>query len=1064
MADQYTLIAKQPESTVVACYERTVRSSQAYESEAELEKEFIAQLKTLGYEYLRIHDEQALLNNLRVRLEELNDYKFTESEWKRFVAQIANEQLTMADKAKIIQHDELLSLLQDDGGNKNIMLIDKDNIARNKLQVINQYKVEDGTHKERYDVTILVNGLPLVHIELKRRGVSIKQAFNQIARYQRDSFWAGTGLYDYVQIFVISNGSETKYYSNTTRFAHCEEMVKAQRKHKMEGNSFEFTSYWSDQRNNVLPEITDFTNTFFAKNTILRVLAKYCVLNSEGQLLVMRPYQIAATEKITGRIRQALLNHKSNDKWLGTVRAGGYIWHTTGSGKTLTSFKTAQLACDIPGVHKVLFVVDRKDLDYQTMKEYDNFKKDCANSNTNGKVLYDQLIDEDAQIIITTIQKLSGVLKNKKYAEKLAPVLEQNIVIIFDECHRSQFGDMHQLITKKFKKYMMFGFTGTPIFAVNANMSAKGKYHTTCETFGGELDEDGNHTKALHTYTVVDAIRDNNVKGFHVDYENTMKLRNGADSKLVWGIDEDSAWHNPKRISLVTQYILDRFAQKTKQGADAFAYTRIDNVSEVVEQEKKAQRGKKVEIEAKKKRVKKAGFNSIFAVDSVKAAIMYYDEFKKQQDALEESKRLKVATIFTYSANEDEDETGLDEDENPEGIGTLDADSRAKLERAIEDYNNMFGTHYSTDGDSFQSYYKDVSLRMKQKDIDILIVVGMFLTGFDAKTLNTLWVDKNLKMHGLIQAYSRTNRILNTVKNVGNIVCFRNLEEATNKALSIFGDENAKGVVIMKTFEEYYKDGYTDAKGEQQPSYVEIVTKLLEAYPLQDMVSLLDDKTKKDFIKLFGILLRMRNLLSAFDEFEADKQLIGEGQMQDYLSWYNKYHEEYKSSNDAEKEKIEEDIEFEMELVKQVQIDITYILQLVQQYHDKQCEDKEIAVKIRKSMEASPDMRDKIELIEKFLERISVKKGETDVTEDWEEFKRKEKEDELNAIIAEEDLRPEETHAFMERSFNRQYVTDTGTEPAKILPPADPFEDDSEEKKKRVLDKLKAFLTKYLNI
>lgn len=1061
MAEQYSIIAEQSESTVVARYERTARTAQGYQSEDNLEQALIKQLVSQGYEYARaIHNEKDLLLNLRVQLEKLNNIQLSENEWKALMGQISNEQMGITEKAFIIQRSEQLNIKLDSGDTKNIKLIDKKDIYRNHLQVINQYKVDDGAHANRYDVTILVNGLPLVHIELKRRGVSIKEAFNQINRYQRDSFWAGRALFDYVQIFIISNGTETKYYSNTTRFDREEETAKAQRKHKTDGSTFEFTSYWSDQNNHLLPDISDFAATFLAKHTLLNILTRYCVLNTDNKLLVMRPYQITATEKILGRINQALLNHRESDHWLGTRRAGGYIWHTTGSGKTLTSFKTAQLASKMKGVDKVLFVVDRKDLDYQTMKEYDSFEPNCANSNCNGLILRKQLVDSDAKIIITTIQKLSGVLKRPNDRIDVTPILSKNVVLIFDECHRSQFGEMHKLITRRFKRYMLFGFTGTPIFAVNCGSVTNVAYRTTAEAFGGEPDANGQPTEPLHKYTVVDAIRDKNVLGFHVDYERTMRMREGTDTSLVWGIDTDEALHSPKRISLVTQYILDNYGRKTKKDADIFAHTKIMNVSEVVKQEKKAQEGRNVEVRAEKQVFKTRGFNSILAVDSVKTAIQYYDEFKRQMEA-DPTKALKVATIFTYAANEEEDELGLLEDESPETAVKLDADSRSALERAIKDYNQLFGTSYSTDGDAFQSYYKDVSLRMKQKDIDLLIVVGMFLTGFDAKTLNTLWVDKNLRMHGLIQAYSRTNRILNAVKNCGNIVCFRNLEKATNDALSVFGDENAGGVVILKTFEEYYCLGYKDNKGEDQPSYTELAELLLADFPVESIIDIVSVDEKKRFIQLFGAILRLRNLLQAFDDFTPDKSIISEGRMQDYLSWYNTLHEEVKTTK-QDKESIIDDIEFEMDLVKQVQIDIPYILQLIQQYHEKNCMDKELLVKITKSVEASPDMRDKKELIVKFIERMTPEKG--DITVSWEEYCEEQKRTDLEQIIEDENLRPEETREFMRRAFMNGYVTESGTEPAKILPPENPFLPQAGINKQRVLEKLKIYLQKYLNI
>ena len=1049
--DDYKIIVEQEHQTVMAHYEVEQKPPEGYQSEAALERSLIKQLQGQGYEYAPIKDEAGLLRNLRRQLESLNDVTLSDSEWARLMPMISNEQMTILDKTEMIQgKGYVLNLTLDNGLTKNIKLIDKQNVFNNRLQVINQYEVEDGAHKNRYDVTILVNGLPLVHIELKRRGVAIKEAFNQINRYLRDSFWAGRAMFDYVQIFVISNGTETKYYSNTTRYAKEKEADGGQRKHKTDGNTFEFTSYWTDQENTLLTDIRDFTTTFFAKHTILNILTKYCVFNVDRQLLVMRPYQIAATEKILQRIQTAI-----NNKWQGSIKAGGYIWHTTGSGKTLTSFKTAQLASKMEQVNKVLFVVDRKDLDYQTMKEYDNFEKDCANSNSSAKVLLSQLKRDDCHIIITTIQKLSNLMKPKFYDsdERLREVLQkENIVLIFDECHRSQFGDMRQDIARRFKKYLMFGFTGTPIFAVNAHKGSK--YSTTAQLFGGEPDEQGKPTRPLHTYTIINAIRDKNVLRFHVDYESTMKMKSDVERKQVWGIDKDEALHHPQRISIITRYIIEHFAEKTKQGAEAYGMSRLVNVEEVIKKGKKA--------EEQKTKVKTRGFNSILAVDAVPTAIQYYNEFKKQL-AEPGAPDLKVATIFTYAANEAEsDEWGQGEDENPEGVGKMDATSRDALDAAIKDYNQTWGTSYSTDGDAFQNYYKDVSLRMKNKQIDILIVVGMFLTGFDAKTLNTLWVDKNLKMHGLLQAYSRTNRILNAVKNCGNIVCFRNLEEATNKSLAIFGDDKASGLVFMKSFEEYYSKGYEDEKGNFHEPYTELVRRLLEQYPVEKIANIFDEETKKAFIRLFGEFLRLRNVLSAFDDFEGDKLLVSESQYQDYRGWYNTLHDEFRPQTGGDNESIADDIVFEMELIKQVQVNISYILQLVQQYHDTNCEDKTIIVSIRKQVEASPDMRDKRDLIEKFIESMTPEKGKN-VGDDWEAFIEEEKKRQLDSIIKEERLKPAETEAFMQRAFNDGYVTETGTGIAKILPPVNPFLPESGEKKQTVIDKLKAYLNKFLN-
>ena len=1050
--DDYKIIVEQEHQTVMAHFEVLAKPDGGYQSEAKLETALINQLIGQGYEYVKVKNEEGLLSNLRLQLEKLNDVKLSDAEWKRLLPHISNEQMTIQDKTEVIQgKGYIIALKMDNGQTKNIKLIDKQNIYNNRLQVINQYEVPDGAHNNRYDVTILVNGLPLVHIELKRRGVPIKEAFNQIDRYLRDSFWAGKAMFDYVQVFVISNGTETKYYSNTTRFAKEQESISGQRKNKTDGNTFEFTSYWSDQENNLLTDLCDFTTTFFAKHTILNILTKYCVFNVDKQLLVMRPYQIAATEKILQRIQTALFN-----KWQGSIRAGGYIWHTTGSGKTLTSFKTAQLASRMDGISKVLFVVDRKDLDYQTMKEYNNFEPDCANSNSSSRILQQQIKDNDCHIIITTIQKLSNLLKPKTWEqdEQLREVLtKDNIVLIFDECHRSQFGDMHKLITKRVKRYLMFGFTGTPIFAVNA--SAGSKYTTTAQLFGGELDKDGRPTKALHTYTIINAIRDKNVLPFHVDYNSTMRMKSDVDRKQVWGIDTDEALHAPQRISIVTRYIIDHFADKTKQGADAYSMNKLTNVAEVI----------KRKADEVKTKVKTRGFNSIFAVDSVKAAILYYNEFKKQL-AEPGAPNLKVATIFTYNANEEEvDEWGFGGDENPEEVGTpKDLMSRDALENAINDYNEMWipNTNYSTDGDSFQGYYKDVSQRMKNKDVDILIVVGMFLTGFDAKTLNTLWVDKNLKLHGLLQAYSRTNRILNAVKNCGNIVCFRNLEDNTKQSLAIFGDENASGLVFMKTFDEYYKSGYEDSKGNWHEPYIALIEKLLSLFPVEGMANIFDEEKKKEFVMLMGEILRVRNILSAFDDFTDEVKLMDDMRFQDYLGWYNTYYEDFRKPRGGEKETINDDIIFEMELVKQVQVNIRYILDQVQQYHDTNCTDKMIIVRMMKLVDASPDMRDKRDLIEKFIEQMRPQKG-ADVGDEWERYIEKEKKSQLDEIIKQENLKPAETEAFMRRAFADGYITETGTGITKIMPAMNPFIKSSGEKKQTVIEKLKAFLQKFLN-
>ena len=792
---QYNIIVSTAEATVVSEYEPQLTRSDAYQSEAALEAAFIKQLTEQGYTYLQINSSDELVKNLREQLEKLNGFKFSDEEWKRFFTQnLANSNDGIVEKTRLIQEDNVQVLKRDDGSSKNITLIDKKNIHNNSLQVINQYVENSGNYDNRYDVTILVNGFPLVHIELKRRGVALKEAFNQIERYQRDSFWAASGLYEYVQLFVISNGTRTKYYSNTTRISAIKER-NGKKKVQKTSSSFEFTSFWADANNKVIPDLVDFTRTFFQKHTLLNIITKYCVLTSENLLLVMRPYQIAATERILNRIEVA-----TNYKKMGKIAAGGYIWHTTGSGKTLTSFKTAQLASRLPYVDKVLFVVDRKDLDYQTMKEYDRFERGAANGNRNTKILQRQLEDKDAKgnpheykIIVTTIQKLDNfITKNPKH-----PVLDKHMVLIFDECHRSQFGDMHQKIVKFFKKYHIFGFTGTPIFAKNAKSGGNPNLRTTQQAFGDKL----------HTYTIVDAINDGNVLPFRIDYINTVKKKDGSTDKQVEAINTDSALLAPERISEVVTYILDHFDHKTKRNNGFYTFSKLTNIADVARNQ---------DTKEEKHKVRLNGFNSIFAVSSIDAAKLYYMEFKRQM-AEHPEKALKIATIYSYGQNEDDPDGFIDDEESDDTDG-LDLTSREFLEAAIKDYNEMFNTAYDTSSDKFPNYYKDLSLRMKNREVDLLIVVNMFLTGFDATTLNTLWVDKNLKQHGLIQSFSRTNRILNSVKTFGNIVCFRNLQKETDDAIALFGDKNASGIVLMKSYNDYYY-GYDDENGKHQKGY-----------------------------------------------------------------------------------------------------------------------------------------------------------------------------------------------------------------------------------------------------
>ena len=893
---------------------------------------------------------------------------------------------------------------------KNISLIDKKNIHNNCLQVINQYEVgtADGANRDnRYDVTILVNGLPLIHVELKRRGVAIREAFNQIKRYQRDSFWAGSGLFEYVQIFVISNGTHTKYYSNTTRSSHVKEMNEAgRRRSKKTSNSFEFTSFWADGNNKVIADLIDFTKTFLAKHTILNVLVRYCVFTSEDMLMVMRPYQIAATERILSRIEVS-----SNYKKMGSIEASGYIWHTTGSGKTLTSFKTAQLASQLPYIDKVLFVVDHKDLDYQTMKEYDRFEKGAANSNKSTAVLQRQLEDTKARIIITTIQKLDNfITKNKCHA-----VYGKHCVIIFDECHRSQFGDMHAKIVKAFKNYHLFGFTGTPIFAKNA---AKGKHLellTTPQTFGDQL----------HTYTIVDAINDGNVLPFRIDYVDTVKKKDDIKDKDVRAIDIEKAMGAPERVQEIVKYILEHFDQKTKRSS----YYSL-----------KGQR--------------MAGFNSIFAVSSIPMAMKYYTEFKRQLD--EQGRRLTIATIFSYAANEDDPDDELGE----EGFdtGALDQTSRDFLDGAIRDYNAAFNTNFDTSADKFQNYYKDLSMRVKNREVDLLIVVNVFLTGFDATTLNTLWVDKNLKMHGLIQAYSRTNRILNSVKTYGNIVCFRDLQQATDDAIALFGDKNANGIVLLRSFADYY-NGYEDNNGRHHPGYVDLIAKLESEFPLDKKI--VGEQAEKDFIRLFGSILSLRNILSSFDQFE-EMQALAARDLQDYQSQYIDLYDKYRRKDSGEKENINDDIIFEIELIKQVEVNIDYILMLVEKYHDGNCEDKEILSAIRKAVDASIQLRSKKELIEQFISQVNV---ESSVQGDWRRYVSEQEESDLAEIIATEKLKPEETRKFMENAFRDGAIKTTGTDIDKLIPPVSRFGGGNRAKKKQgIIEKFQTFFEKYFGV
>lgn len=1006
-APKFEPLAVGDDSTVVSVFEQAGVGDDGYQSEAELEAAFIAQLQAQAYGRLHIISANDLEANLRTQLEKLNGFVFTDSEWGRFFEQkIAAKNEGIVEKTARIQEDHIQALERDDGSVKNVALIDKSNIHNNTLQVINQYeaqgKAAGAARANRYDVTVLVNGLPLVHIELKRRGVPLKEAFNQIDRYQRESFWADSGLFEYVQLFVISNGTHTKYYANTTRERRIKEADGGRRGKSQTSNSFEFTSWWTDARNRRLGDLTAFTKTFFAKHTLLSILTRYCVFDVTRTLLAMRPYQIVAAEQILQRV-----DISTNYKQLGTLEACGYIWHTTGSGKTLTSFKTAQLAACLPGVDKVIFVVDRKDVDYQTILEYERFERGAVNGTRNTSQLKERLEDPESKIIVTTIQKLARFVDQNKGHQ----IYSGHLVLIFDECHRSQFGDMSTAIRRAFKNYNLFGFTGTPIFAENAG--GGGLLRTTEQVFGDRL----------HTYTIVDAINDGNVLPFRVSYHNTVRASGSAIDKQVEAIDTDEVLMHPDRIEDVTGYILDTFDTKTKRTA---GYS----------------------LGAKRVR----GFNSMFAVGSIPMLRLYYSEFARQQAGRKAAdtayQPLKIATIFSYAANEEAG--GLLDDEEME-TGSLDQSSRDFLERAIQDYNAQFGTSYDTSARKFENYYKDLARRIKDRDVDLVIVVNMFLTGFDATTLNTLWVDKSLRQHGLIQAFSRTNRILNSVKAYGNIVCFRNLDENVNDALSLFGNKDARGIVLLKPYNEYHD------------AYEKIAVSLTTQFPDgQDPVG---ESAEKQFIAMFGEILRLRNILTSFDEF-SDDTLLSPRQLQDYQSVYLGLHDKHRGKNTPEKESILDDVVFEIELIKQIEVNIDYILLLVQKWResrgDGQDKETEALRNIQNAVDASPSLRSKSDLIMAFVDKISVS-GDG---EDWSTFVNANREAELTKLIDTENLKGPETRELLSNAFREGAVQTAGTAITKILPPMSRFAagGDHGAKKQRVLDKILAFFERYAGI
>ena len=995
-------IAEMTGGIILAHYDKNNRvGGGSYQSEAELERELIGNLVSQGYERVKFTTSEELYGNLKVQIERLNNVSFSKSEWERFLTEYLDcPKDGMVEKTRKIQEDYIYDFTFDDGHLQNIKIIDKKNIHNNFLQVVNQVTAGE-KNQNRYDVTILVNGLPLVHIELKKRGVNLHEAFNQIHRYSKESFNLDHSLYKFVQIFVISNGTYTRYFANTTA------------KNK---NNYEFTCEWADARNKVIRDLEDFTRTFFEKRVLLEVLIKYCVFDASNTLLIMRPYQIAATERILWKIKSSYESKKA-----GTAEAGGFIWHTTGSGKTLTSFKTARLATSLDFIDKVFFVVDRKDLDDQTMKEYKKFQEDSVNGSKDTKELKKSIEKDDNRIVVTTIQKLNEfVKKNPNH-----PIYDKQCVLIFDECHRSQFGDAQKNIRKSFKKYYQFGFTGTPIFAEN---SLKGD--TTSGTFGAQL----------HCYVITDAIRDGKVLKFKVDYNNiTPKFKEiemETDEEKLKKLEKKMLLH-PDRITEITKYILKVFDTKTHRNEF---------------------------YDLKHRRLN--GFNAMFAVQSVEAAKLYYEEFQKQQEALPEEKRLKVATIYSFSANEEPSAIGEIEDENFEP-SAMDSTAKEFLNRAINDYNKLFKTNFSTEGKEFQNYYSDLSNRVKNKEVDLLIVVGMFLTGFDAPTLNTLFVDKNLRYHGLIQAFSRTNRILNKVKTFGNIVCFRNLERATEDAIKTFGDENSVNVILEKSYDEYIH-GFTDEEtGKKFKGYKDICEEIIAKFP--DPTEIVLEADKKEFVQLFGELLKAENILRNFDEFESFEKIISERLMQDMKSVYVDIRESIlneRRSKEAEEAQVDfSDVEFQIDLLKTDEINLDYILALILEKARENDDIESLKAEVRRVIRSSLGTRAKEDLVMEFISktRLSELKNTDDIIETFYDFAKKEKAVKINQLIAEENLN-EKANRFIEKSISKGYVEYAGDELDGIIPPLSRRGGVREKKKEIVLEKIRKVVEVFVGI
>lgn len=1024
-------IAESKNFIVLDQYNREWEPTTTYQSESDLERELIQDLSNQGYDYLReLTSPGEMLSNVRIQLQNLNNVIFTDDEWKRFVLDYLDKPSdNIIEKTRKIQDDYVFDFVFDDGHIENIYLVDKDNVARNKVQVIRQFE-QTGKHKNRYDVTILVNGLPLVQIELKKRGVAIREAFNQIHRYSKESFNSENSLYKYLQLFVISNGTDTRYFANTT---------------KRDKNSFDFTMNWAKSDNTHIKDLKDFTVTFFQKNTLLNIIFKYSVFDTKNTLLVMRPYQIAATERILWKLNSSYLSKNWSD-----TESGGYIWHTTGSGKTLTSFKAARLATKLDFIDKVFFVVDRKDLDFQTMKEYKKFSPDSVNGSNSTSGLKKNLLSKDKKIVVTTIQKLNNLIKSE---DKL-DIYKKQVVFIFDEAHRSQFGEAQKNIQKKFKKYYQFGFTGTPIFQENASGSK-----VTSTVFGREL----------HSYVITDAIRDEKVLKFKVDYNDVRpefrSQESEQDEQKISSAEYRQALLNPKRIKEISEYILHQYKRKT--------HRLIDNSK---------------------------GFNAMFAVSSIEAARLYYSSFKDLQKGISDNKQLKIATIFSFSANQAQEAKGEILDE-PLEIADLDKSDKEFLTSTIDDYNQMFKTNYSVDSKSFQNYYQDLSLRVKNKEIDLLIVVGMFLTGFDAPTLNTLFLDKNLRYHGLIQAFSRTNRIYDTTKTFGNIVTFRNLEENTKEAITLFGNSSTRSVILEKSFKEYM-DGFTDiVTGKERRGYTEITSELKSRFPHPD--NIVTEKDKKKFVKLFGEYLRLENILQNYDEYTALKELqlvdktneeeiekfkiehhiedsdleslskievLPEREIQDYCSTYNDTMDWIQQQRDANKEEETtidwSDVVFEVDLLKSQEINLDYILELIFE-HNKNCKTKEDLIEeVRRIIRTSIGNRAKESLIVDFindndLDEITEK---SNIIEAFFNYAQRRQKRDIIHLIKSEELNCEETKRYVLASLDRGYATENGTELNATLPKMSPLNPLYKKKKQKVFNKISKFVEKYSGV